>query len=114
MIKDRIVEQYIQIREKWLEANYLHRNLQVVIRMKTSTYAQMVMECCKDRDIYMPEFYDSEFPNIQFTRLCGVKTPIVLDDKLPEEVECTIQLRADYERLEKEKLYERFIKMFDE
>lgn len=113
MIKDRIVDEYMKMRDAW-EEEYLYPNkFQVVIRMKPSTYAEMVVQC-HHGDTFMPEFLVSEYRDIMYTRLCGLKTPIILDVELAEEVEFTIQPRDIYERLEKEKLYERFIKMFDE
>ena len=113
MIKDKLVDEYKKYVENVLATTWRTDDPQIVVRMKPSTYFEMVAECHKESTV-IPEFYTSEFRDIMYTRLCGVKTPIILDYTLPEEVTFTIQSREDYQRLEIKELHSKFFKMFDE
>lgn len=105
MIINRIMDAYFELREKYYN-KYYKGDMQVVIRTSPKGFNQLIVEDTKEI------FTDYEL-GIHFINLCGDKTPIIIDDTLSNEVEFLLQYRQDYERMEKEKLMERFFKMFD-
>lgn len=101
-IKNKIVESYYRYRENIIRNYENPKYLQVVIQMKPKTFFKLVNETTV---FNTGEYY--------YVELCGRKTPIIINDKLEEQTEFIIQSRFDYERQEREKLMEKFYKMFD-
>lgn len=110
-MKDKIVDAYFKLREKYYSYDNLHTfkdNMQVVITMTPKAYFKLRAEANE-----MVNYINTDFIiDVNFINLCGEKTPVIIDNTLPNNVEFVIQYRKDYERLEKEKLMEKFIKMF--
>lgn len=108
MIRDKIVETYFEYRKNLLD-NYAHpENFNVVIRIRPESFWNLIEELQKyntyfERDIEVGCF---------FTQLAGRKTPILIDNDLPENTEFIIQSQKDYEREEQEKQFKKFLKMF--
>lgn len=112
-MKNKIIDAYFELREKYYEHNSLGRynrdDLQVVITISPRGYHELRAEANE-----LIEYINTDYiENIHFINLCGEKTPIIIDGSLPENVEFTIQYRKDYERIEKEKMMQKFIKMFN-
>lgn len=61
--------------------------------------------------IYYKEI--DKYTRVTFFGLFGQKIPFILDNTLPKDVEFQVMFRKDYERIEKEKLIEKFCKIFD-
>lgn len=53
------------------------------------------------------------YTSVTFFELFGQKIPFILDNTLSKDVEFQVMFRKDYERIEKEKLTEKFYKIFD-
>lgn len=51
---------------------------------------------------------------VTFFELFGQKIPFILDNTLSKDVTFQVMFRKDYERIEKEKLIEKFYKIFDD
>ena len=54
-----------------------------------------------------------KYTRVTFFGLFGQKIPFILDNTLSKDVEFQVMFRKDYERIEKEKLIEKFYKIFD-
>lgn len=104
-ITENIINAYIELRDK-VDINVLER-FNVVIIMHPKTFmefrAELPYGMRVDNDI---ECY--------FIDLFGIKTPVLMNREMPEEIEFQIMTQQDYERIEKEKLYKKFDKMFFE
>ena len=54
-----------------------------------------------------------KYTSVTFFELFGQKIPFILDNTLSKDVAFQVMFRKDYERIEKEKLIEKFYKIFD-
>lgn len=100
---------YLDLCDTILEENYTREPIQVVITMSFETFARM---CCEERmKLYR---YGSDIKDVEFINLCGLKTPVIFDESLPDDKLFVLRLRKDYERLEIQNLYDKFYKMFEE
>lgn len=100
-----IIDAYIQLRDK-ADASRLER-FNIVILMQPKTFVELRAELNgdirRDKDL-----------GVNFIYIFGRATPIIINDELPEEVEFQMMTQQEYERVEKEKMFERFNKMFFE
>lgn len=101
-IANLITESYREYRQMILDSFINAENLNVVIIMKPKTFIQLKRE----EEIY-------NYDNMYFVYLCGRKTPIVIENNLPDETEFIIESQAEYERKEQNKLLEKMNKMFN-
>ena len=101
MIKENIVEAYLKYRQTVLDKYEHPKNLQVVIIIKPEIFIKLLDE----ENIYYDNF-------IHYIVLGGRKTPIIIKNDLPENVDFILQSRKDYERQEQEELLHTFFKMF--
>ena len=102
-ITEHLIDAYIELRDK---SNIdIFKRFNVVITMHPQTFIKFREE----QPYGIRRDSDDE---IYYTVLCNNKTPIIISDELPKDVEFIIQTQKDYERLEKEKMFERFNKMF--
>lgn len=102
-ITNNIINAYIKLRDK-VDISALRR-FNVVIIMHPKTF----MEFRNELPYGMRVDNDIE---CHFIDLFGIKTPVLINRELPEEIEFTIMTQQDYERIEKEQLYKKFDKMF--
>lgn len=104
-IMRNIIDTYIQLRDKFDIS--IFKRFNVIIIMNPKTFLEFTKElrygCRVDKDI---ECY--------FISIFDRKTPILIDRELPEEIEFKMMTQQDYERIEKEKMFEKFNKMFFE
>lgn len=104
-MKEKIIEAYLKHRQSLLDNYSRPENFNVVIRIRPEKFWDLVKEFQNsvERDI------EAE---CHFIGLPGRKTPVIIDDNLPENVEFIIQSQKDYEREENEKQLKKFFKMF--
>ena len=103
MLRDKIIEAYYKYRENALERLVNPAHLQVVIRIKPGEFLKLRAEG-------VTFFYN----NIcHYIELLGRKTPIIIEDDLPKEVEFIMESQKDYEMHEQQKLLNRFYTMFE-
>ena len=104
-ITKNIIDAYIKLRDKVDISTFKRFN--VIILMHPKTFLEFRNElpygCRVDNSI-----------DCYFVDLFGRETPILIEKELPDEIEFQIMTQQDYERLEKEKMFERFNKMFFE
>ena len=107
-MRAKIVNTYFEYRKQLLD-NYAHpKNFNVVIRIKPENFWDLVKEIQK----YNTYFERDIEAQCHFIELAGRKTPIIIDNELPENTEFIIQSQKDYEREENEKQFKKFLKMF--
>ena len=107
-MRDKIVETYFEYRKNLLDSYAHPENFNVVIRITPEKFWNLVKEM-QEHNTYFERDIEA---NCCFTELAGRKTPIIIDNDLPENTEFIIQSQKDYEREEQEKQFKRFIKMF--
>ena len=104
---DKIITAYEELRLK-IDDISLFEKFNVVIQITPKAYYELRAEGNE-----MIKYINTDFiEKIDFINLCGLKTPVIINNSLPENVEFIIQTQKDYERIEKQKLYERLNKMF--
>lgn len=104
---DKIIEAYSKLRFKMTNEG-LYEKFNIVIKMTPKSYCKLRLEANE-----MISYINTDvIENIHFINLFGLKTPVIIDENLPENVEFIIQTQKDYERLEQQKLFERLNKMF--
>ena len=103
-MEDEIVKAYYEYYDKMMEQNYNPDGyLQVVIRITIKAFSELManskMTIFRDDICY-------------YIELGGFKTPFIIENDLPENVEFIIENRKDYERKEHEELLKKWFKMF--
>lgn len=103
MVIDDILETYYKYRQNVLEKYENPKHMQVVIKMKPKTF----LEITNDKEVKI--FNNGIFYYIE---LLGRKTPIIIKNDLPENIEFIMQSRREYEREEQQELFNKFYKIF--
>lgn len=106
-IKNKLTEVYIKYRQNVLDNYESVSHLNVVIIMHPKTMAELSAEERELLRVNIPNEY------VAFINLCGRKTPIILDNTLPDDTDFIIKSQKDYEREEIEKIYSKFNKIFE-
>jgi len=105
-ITKNIIDCYIKLRDKVDISTYERFNIIIIMSPKTFyEFRNELSYCCCRVDNSI---------GCYFVDLFGGETPVLIDKELPEEIEFNIMTQQDYERIEKEKMFERFNKMFFE
>lgn len=104
-VTKNIIDAYIKLRDKVNVSEFKRFN--VIILMHPKTFMELRAEY--PYGIRMDKDIECHFVNI-----FGRETPILINRDLPEEVEFQIMTQQEYERIEKEKLYNKFDKIFFE
>lgn len=109
MKAEDLIDNVYMMKEKWYESNFSMDTPKIVLICSPKYY-------CELRNNYNDKIYyeqsDYKF-RIEFLRICGLKVPVIVTNEMKKDVEYILMLKKDYERLEKEKLYERFDVMFN-
>lgn len=110
---DKILKEYYSMKRDYHSKIYYeeeYKPMQVVIIISPKAYYKLIAEAYKEI------FYINidNINNISFILLSGNKTPIIVEDNLPKDVDFIIQYKEDYERLEKEKLLNKLANMFNQ
>lgn len=106
MIKNDIINAYYEYRDNIIRRLQNPIHLKVVIIISPKGMSQLM-----DEEKYIK--IDGK-TDCYYTSMFGRRTPIILRSNLPKDTEFVIQSQAEYEREEKEKLLDRFIRMFEE
>lgn len=103
---------YDMISNYYFDKRYMteYNKAQVVLIISPKSYWETRTEQ-NDKVIYLKSNYDI---NIDYFSILGNKVPVIIDESLPENIYFIFQYREDYERLEQQKLFKRFYKMFEE
>ena len=104
MIRNDIIEAYYKYRQNIINRFQNPKYLQVVIIISPKGMSQLM-----DEEKYIES--DSR-ADCHFTSMFGRKTPIIIRQDLPENVEFVIQGQEEYERQEQERLLDKFFRMF--
>lgn len=83
-------------------------NFNVIIRLLPEKFLELIKEANENK-VYFERNIEAE---CFFIELLGRKTPVIIDNDLPENTEFIIQSQKDYEREEHEKQLKKFFKMF--
>ena len=106
MIKNDIINAYYEYRDNIIRRFQDPIHLQVVIIISPKGMSQLM-----DEEKYIK--IDGK-ADCYYTSMFARRTPIVVRNDLPENVEFVIQSQSEYERQEKEKLLDKFMRMFEE
>lgn len=79
-----------------------------------SPYAMVTLRAELESTQYIYYKKVDKYTGVTFFELFGQKIPFILDNTLSKDVEFQVMFRKDYERIEKEKLIEKFYKIFDD
>ena len=108
MITNQIVEAYIKIHDEFYSNNPWDK-FETVLRMSPKGF-----------NMFMAERYETHYGHTLFNDGCGnqwaeiygAPTPIVIDERIPEDILFMIQSREEYEKQERRELEEKIIRMF--
>lgn len=90
------------------ENNYYSKEPQIVM-MCTPEYYLKTIRADKDQKIsYLGDDIRKNFIRLE---IIGLRVPLIIE-RLENNVQYKLMLREDYERLEKEKMYKRFLDMW--
>jgi len=104
---NEIYESYMKYRAEVLSNYYPMDYMKVVIIMPPQKWMELEVELCK------AHIMCGRGKNCCYIGLAGDKTPVIIDDKLPQGTEFQIISQRDYERLEQEKLIKKMREMFE-
>jgi hypothetical protein len=104
MIRDKIIEAYYTYRQGIIERLGNPKHLRVVVILSPKAMSELLNE-----EKYI-EF--DRYAECSYTSMFGQKTPLILRNDLPENVGFIIQSQEEYERQEKERMLDKFFRMF--
>ena len=104
-----LIDNVYKMITKWNKDNYEMTKPEIVL-ISNPAYYYKLREEYKEKIRYLKSDYQY---NIEFLNIIGIKVPVVISNEMPEDVEYTLMFRNDYERLEKERLYSKFMTMFN-
>ena len=107
---NEIYESYMKYRAEVLSNYYPMDYMKVVIIMPPQKWMELEIELVKEQKEYITW---GRGENCRYIDLAGDKTPVIIDDKLPQGTEFQIISQRDYERLEQEKLIKKMREMFE-
>lgn len=104
MIRDKIIEAYYTYRQGIIERRENPKHLRVVVILTPKAMSELLneekyIECDRRAECH-------------YTSMFGRRTPLIIRNDLPENVEFIIQSQEEYERQEKERMLDKFIRMF--
>lgn len=102
-IKSNIIKAYFDLRNKCNICTY--QTFKVVIIIQPSELYKLLA----DPSVML---FNNVQEHFHFINLFG-KTPVIMDDTLPKEIMFKIITQNEYERIELDKLYSKFARMFD-
>jgi len=102
-VSKNLMNAYIELRDKCDISTFKRFN--VIVIMQPKVLRELIEEFPYgiQRDIDV---------DCYFIDLCGHKTPLLISNELQEQIEFQIMTQEDYERMEKEKMFKKFDKMF--
>lgn len=103
---DNIYEM-IRIHEK---NNWFSKAPEIVMICTPEYYCKTIMADAEQRVCYLGEDRKNKFIKLE---IIGLKVPLILDNELKDNIQYTLMFRENYEKLEKEKMYKRFLDMWD-
>ena len=102
-----LIDNVYKMANLWEESHYTQPELVLVCSPK---YYNELRTEYKDKIRYVKSDYQYR---IEFLNIIGIKVPVIISNEMQENVEYTLMFRNDYERLEKERLYSKFMTMFN-
>lgn len=108
-ISEKMVEAYLNLADKLPGMGY-EEKVQVIIKMRGGSYVKFMSE----NDNEVRTYFLDELPEFTFVDLCGLRTPIVIDNTIPDDIEFVMQLKEDYVRIAFQELNNKLNKMFGE
>lgn len=103
-MRNEIGEAYDKYRDNILNNYQSPEHLKVIIRIHPKAFVELRNE--------EPNIFQDDFK--WYCYLGGRKTPILIERELPENTVFIIQSQRDYERIERDKLLEKFIQLFED
>lgn len=90
------------------ENNYFSSTPEIVMICTPKYYCETIRANQEQRICYLGDDIKNNFIRLE---IIGLKVPLILEE-LENNVQYKLMFREDYERLEKEKMYQRFINMW--
>lgn len=109
MIK-KIEDAVLELLEKIDPFNPFVRDDNVVIIISRKSFSILQADIARDNHVH----FIYGVPNFKyyFIHLLGKRIPIVIDYSLPQNIEFQVMRQSDYERMEEDRLTEKFAQMF--
>lgn len=102
-VSKNLMNAYVKLRTKCDISTFKRFNVIVIMQPK------VVHELIEELPYGIQRDIDA---GCYFIELCGHKTPLLISNELQEQIEFQIMTQEDYERMEKEKMFKKFDKMF--
>ena len=109
-MKDDLIDNIWEMIKTWNKINYGMRKPRIVLISSPKYYCEVLRGTYNEEIRYIKSDYNYR---IEYFEIIGLKVPVIISDELPENVEYSLMLSKDYERLEKEKLYNKLYAMFE-
>lgn len=90
------------------ENHYFSNTPEIVMMCTPEYYCKTIMAETERRVCYLGEDRENRFIRLE---IIGLRVPLIIEN-LENNVQYKLMFREDYERLEKEKMYKRFLDMW--
>lgn len=90
------------------ENNYFSKTPEIVMMCTLKYYHETIRAEHEQRIRYLGDDIKNNFIMLE---IIGLRVPLIIET-LPNNIQYTLMFREDYERLEKEKMYKRFLDMW--
>ena len=91
------------------ENNYFSKEPQIVMMCTPEYYHKTIRADKEQKVVYLGNDIKNKFIMLE---IIGLRVPLIIED-LDNNIQYTLMFREDYERHEKEKMYKRFLDMWN-
>lgn len=107
---NKLIDNIYKMIKEWGKDNYWG-DPEIVLLCSPEYYCNVLR---KHQDIDKSYYIKSDYDyGIEFFSIIGLKVPVIISHDLEKNTEYKLMFRDDYELLEKEKIYNKIIAMFD-
>lgn len=107
---EKLIECVYKMYNDYSRDKYTTKEPQLVMVCSPKTYLEIRGEM-SDRVRYYKDIKGYDIPVLY---IIGIKVPVVLRRDMPEDVKFQIMYRENYERLEQEEMFRKFMNMWEE
>ena len=105
---NELIDNIYKMIAKWHETNYFRNEPEIVMLCTPEYYIKTIRAENDQRVYYLGDDRENNFIRLE---IIGLRVPLIIE-KLEDNVQYKLMFREDYEVLEKEKMYKRFLDMW--
>lgn len=107
---DKLINDFHEMVKNWEKFNS-YGDPEIVLLCSTKFYCENMLA---SKEFFYQYYIKSDYDNkIEFFSIMGIRVPVIISYDLDKNTDYKLMFRKEYEEIEKEKLYSKFLAMFD-